>query len=273
MRKSPTFTKHNTCQRCSELYIPCGPRQFYCKTCSVIADKERKRKWYSKNNPNAYKKKKLKVCAICSGEFESHYEGVPYCKSHYQKAYSYGDPLYERPKSLNTYVTNGDTTTVYTTANVSFLIDTEDLPKILERTWCISKTGYAVAGISRKTVKLHRHLLNPSPKEVIDHINGDPLDNRRENLRICTNSENTKNNRLQKNNPLGYTGIRKTPHGMYNARITVDRQEIHIGNYPTFEEAVLARIDAEVKYYGEFSPSLGALRGLITTSVLGESPE
>lgn len=48
------------------------------------------------------------------------------------------------------------------------------------------------------------------------------------------------------------SGIRVTPFGKYNVRITCDRKEIHVGNYDSFEEAKQARIEAERKYYGEF---------------------
>ena len=58
-----------------------------------------------------------------------------------------------------------------------------------------------------------------------------------------------------KNNTSGVAGVSKTSSGRWRARITVNRKEIRIGTYDTIEEAIAARKDAEVRYYGEFAPS------------------
>jgi len=81
-------------------------------------------------------------------------------------------------------------------------------------------------------VRLGRFLLNPTPDMVVDHINGDTLDNRRENLRIATKSENQRNRRIS-----GKTGVRgvgftkwEGPNGKYTV-------QFRIGSYDTIEEA------------------------------------
>ncbi len=259
------------CKRCSEPFTPTSTYQFYCNDCRPIVAKETKRRWYKKNFPDAYKERPVILCAICGEKFNSRFEGVPYCKKHYSKARYYGDPNFIPPTTRNTYTVDGDVATLTTTRGDQFKIDASDLEEVIKRTWCISKTGYVVAGIDGKTVKLTRHLLKPPRHLVVDHINGDPLDNRRANLRTCKNSGNCKNNKLQKNNTTGYPGVRKTPSNTYHARITVNYEDIYIGAYPTFEEAVKARKAAEIKHYGKFSPSLGALKDLIDTSTRGES--
>ncbi|MFJ7665583.1 HNH endonuclease [Lysinibacillus sp. NPDC097195] len=141
-----------------------------------------------------------------------------------------------------------------------FIFDLEDLERVSKSSWCISKTGYLVARINKKNTKLHRYILDlDNPKEVVDHINGNPMDNRKENLRICSNVQNTRNNKISKNNSTGYPGIRVMPSGRFRARIMVDRKEISLGTYDTFEEAKQARIKGELKYFGEFAPSLNVI--------------
>lgn len=81
------------------------------------------------------------------------------------------------------------------------------------------------------------------------------MDNRKVNLRLCSPKENSRNLSLAKNNKTGVTGVRKTKYGKWNARITVDRKEIYLGNYDTLEEAAKARKEAEKKYFGEFAPN------------------
>lgn len=149
------------------------------------------------------------------------------------------------------------TCTITTSAGQEILIEAADREKAMRYTWCVSKTGYAVANIRGKVTKMHRYLLGlgQGDERITDHINGNRLDNRRENLRICNQMQNGKNLGIKKTNTTGCAGIRVTACGRYNARITVNRKEIHIGNFKTFEEAVRARKKAETVYYGEFAPT------------------
>jgi hypothetical protein len=144
------------------------------------------------------------------------------------------------------------------THNGSVIIaDTDEYQRLSKYSWCISKTGYAVANIKGKVTKMHRYILAEQICSglVVDHKNGNPLDNRKANLRVCTQAENAKNLRIKKTNTLGIKGVRLTKDGKYNTRIVVDGKEIHLGNYTTVDEAVRHRKDAEEKYYGEFAPS------------------
>lgn len=137
------------------------------------------------------------------------------------------------------------------------LIDIQDLEKVKRYSWCISKTGYPVANINGKVTKIHRYILGiKNPEIVIDHINGNPLDNRKNNLRLCTALENSRNTSVSKNNKTGYLGISKTQGGKYRARIMVNRQEIRLGHYDKLEDAINARKKAEIKYFGRFAPCL-----------------
>lgn len=166
-------------------------------------------------------------------------------------------------RTKNKYQFKGDTVEVYTRKGQAFWIDAKDAEKVLRYTWCLSKTGYLVANIGNKVTKIHRYLLGCKQGEVVDHIDGNPLNNIRKNLRICTQKQNMQNNKLSKNNTSGYPGvglIKKT--GKFRARIMVDRKEILLGYYSALEEAVEARKRAERKYYKEFAPCDGALKHL-----------
>jgi hypothetical protein len=88
----------------------------------------------------------------------------------------------------------------------------------------------------------------------VDHKNGDPLDNRRCNLRLCNSRQNAWNHKIASNNTSGVTGvfqIKKS--GRWLAHITVNRVKIRLGNFILKEDAIRARREAELRYFGEFA--------------------
>lgn len=87
---------------------------------------------------------------------------------------------------------------------------------------------------------------------VVDHINGDIYDNRRSNLRITTQKNNSRNVKLAKNNKTGVTGVSLLPSGKYKSRICVNSKDISLGVFKSFDRAVLARKIAEKRYFGEY---------------------
>lgn len=87
------------------------------------------------------------------------------------------------------------------------------------------------------------------PDRNIDHVDGNGLNNRLDNLRIATPSENCKNQRRRPDNTSGITGVSWYRAGQkWHARIAVNRRTIHLGYFSTKEEAVAARKAAEVRY-------------------------
>jgi hypothetical protein len=91
------------------------------------------------------------------------------------------------------------------------------------------------------------------PIKLIDHIDGNRLNNRVSNLREANDSENQWNSLAQKNNKLGIKGVRLDKNGKnYCARITHYGKEYGLGTYDTIEEASLAYQKASLKYHGEF---------------------
>jgi hypothetical protein len=140
------------------------------------------------------------------------------------------------------------------------LIDKEDYHFILEYHWYICKWGkvfYVVATVynretkKQRTVKLHRLILNAPKNKDIDHKNGNGLDNRKKNLRLCTKVENGINRGKQKNNTSGYKGVWQIHNGRWRARIHF-KKSIHLGYFDTIKEAHQAYCKASKKYHGEF---------------------
>ena len=129
------------------------------------------------------------------------------------------------------------------------LLDTEDVPRVSERKWQINSHGYIYTTFwfknnRRKNVKLHQFLLMASKKEdVIDHINRDILDNRKENLRIVDSRINNCNNIKNK---IVIPGLKFIPsRGYWVVQIKVNNKTYHIGTFRELENAITIRLKAE----------------------------
>lgn len=137
------------------------------------------------------------------------------------------------------------------------LLDDEDYERVIKEKYSLSVTydktinNFYVAFTAKpnnsKSRLLHRYLLNPSKGTTIDHINRNPLDNRRCNLRICTQFENNQN---QRHNTSGKVGVSYSKQDKkFIAYIRVNRKQIRLGAFKKFEDAVKCRIQAEEKYF------------------------
>ncbi len=121
-------------------------------------------------------------------------------------------------------------------------------------TWRLDKGGYAIANnykrsgldINKKSILMHRLIMGHPIGKQIDHINQNPLDNRKENLRLVSNFENSSNKKYR--NKLNIIGVRKVGK-KYKAYINQNKKFIHLGGFDTLEEAKKARKDAERKYF------------------------
>ncbi len=103
-------------------------------------------------------------------------------------------------------------------------------------------------------VKMHRIIMDSPEGLEVDHIDGDPLNNARENLRICTHLQNSWNRKIPKSNTSGFKGVSyRKDSGKWRARIGIKMKRIILGEFATLEAAVEAYKVASVQYHGEFA--------------------
>lgn len=134
-----------------------------------------------------------------------------------------------------------------------FKFSLEDWDVVTKHSWSVDPRGYLAATYKQNHIVLHRLIMGTPKGFVTDHINGDKLDNRRDNLRVCTQQQNNMNTPVSKNNKLGVKGVSKTAHGRYRARIMLNGTEIRLGNFETLDEAIQARKQAEREYFGGYA--------------------
>jgi len=143
------------------------------------------------------------------------------------------------------------------------IFDADDFDRLKTYRWRYVSNregGYAGAEIYGETTKrifMHRFIVNCPDGYVVDHINGNRLDNRKSNLRIVTRRQNGKNRGINSNNTSGYKGVTfDSRSNKYRASIMSDYKIIHLGTFQTAEEAAEAYAEASRKYHGEYGRTL-----------------
>lgn len=166
----------------------------------------------------------------------------------------------DRLKKINKYDLSGEYGIGYASNGGEFYFDLEDYNKIKNYCWRMSKAGYIVTSMfnnnKRSTIYMHVLIMNKDNNDCdVDHICSDKKhDNRKENLRLVSHSQNMMNRKIQKNNTSGVTGImyfKRT--GKWRAAIKINKKNKNLGYFNNFDDAVKTRKQAEEKYFGEFS--------------------
>lgn len=144
------------------------------------------------------------------------------------------------------------------------LVDDADFEWLSQFRWhvCkskVSNTFYAarwtlrVDGV-RSYVLMHRLIIEASSTEQTDHKDGNGLNNTRENLRSCSNTENQQNKPMQLNNTSGYKGVSMHKHTRrWRASISHEGRHKHIGYFDTPEDAAVAYDKTALELYGNFA--------------------
>lgn len=139
------------------------------------------------------------------------------------------------------------------------LISYQDLPMFFYQRWHTNNNkGYCY---NEDGLALHRVITQvTNPDIIVDHINRNPADNRRNNLRLCTNQENICNSskRAGTNKYIGVSYYKER--NKYKAYIVVNRKQIFLGYYTDEENALIARLNAEAVYFKEFSPQINLFK-------------
>ena len=145
----------------------------------------------------------------------------------------------------NTYIEKGDYIQIIVD-DKTIIIDNEDKAKVSIFTWLVNDNRPRTS----KHLPIGNVILEQDKNTIIDHINGNTLDNRKVNLRIATRQQNNAN-RIVKNT-LGYRGVRINGN-RYGAQIKFNGELIWLGTFDTKEEAAIAYDKKAVELFGEFA--------------------
>jgi hypothetical protein len=138
------------------------------------------------------------------------------------------------------------------------IVDANHFEYLAQFKWSAQGNGYAFRRINvdgkYQKIYLHRFIMKAVKGEYVDHINGDKIDNRICNLRICTNAENSRNSKKKTGGSSKYKGVtfeKRT--GRWVAQIMLNRKNIFLGSFKTEVEAAIQYNKGAIKYHGEFA--------------------
>lgn len=142
------------------------------------------------------------------------------------------------------------------------LVDDEDYELVSAYKWCAHRQPHRASGMynavhtlpTGKTLLMHRLIMNPPNRVMIDHIDRNPLNNQRSNLRPANHSTNGANTGLKRNNKSGYKGVHwEKGREKWSAQLKTKEKYHHLGRYDTAKEAALAYNQAALTHFGEFA--------------------
>ena len=166
------------------------------------------------------------------------------------------ESMREEFRNHNRYEIYGEIVKGYTFNGGVFYFDLEDWDLVTQYCWTKDFNGYIVSRdpVTGESIRIHRLVMHAREGEVVDHINHQTTNNCKSNLRIVTQRENQANARIQKNNTSGVCGVNfDWSRNKWQAYITHEGKRMQLGRFDCFEDAVIARKEAEEQYFGEYS--------------------
>lgn len=197
-------------------------------------------------------------CLDCNKEKTLYIQNVTSGKSKSCGCKTKSETAYKINKKYNEYEISGDIVKVYVDNDKEkiMLCDLEDWETLKNCYWRANEDGYAVTIINYEAIRFHRYVLGLiNPKIQVDHINGNRLDNRKINLRTCSNQENSFNKYENSNNSSGYKGVYfDKDRGKWRGAIQYNGKSIKSSKrYDTPEEAYQWYIEKSNELFKEYS--------------------
>lgn len=211
-------------------------------------------------------KDKIRFCEVCGKEGTSkniwkYKDKMFLCHKHRGQIIRHGRFLERTSKDLNEIVITNDHAEIilynrYQKEKARALISLDKVTLVEQYRWNFSSSnGYVTSGCGKGQLLLHRVVINAKDGEIVDHINRDRLDCRNDNLRISTKSQNSANGSIRRNNTSGVIGVWFNKlNSKWVAELKINGVKQYLGAYSKKEDAIKARFDGEIKYFGEFSP-------------------
>jgi len=197
----------------------------------------------------------MKFCSVDG--CENKYLAKDYCQKHYYQIYRNGKLAERTIYDSNALLIKDNTCLIflydrYGKKVAEAIIDVEDIEKVRGRKWGLEK-GYPFSRTKDK-IYLHQLILGKTPKgKEIDHKNTNPLDNRKENLRFCTHSQNLQNSN-SRTGSSAYKGVSwDKERKKWFTCIRINKKTVALGRFNNEAEAAIAYDDEALKSFGKFA--------------------
>lgn len=130
------------------------------------------------------------------------------------------------------------------------IVSDQDAERLMRHIW-YDQNGYVARKSEGRNVRMHREIMSPPKDKVVDHINGDRRDNRRENLRVCSVAENQRNYKKRSDGKTSkYKGVSLESPGVWRASIRLGRRLKNLGRFKSEDDAAEAYNQASEKFHG-----------------------
>jgi hypothetical protein len=134
------------------------------------------------------------------------------------------------------------------------MIDLESIELVKDKKWHLTSHGYIACKGKKGTFYLHRLVMNEFGLSHIDHKDGNKLDNRKSNLRLCSMSSNIANTKVRKNSKTGVKGVHPFKGGQkFAAQITKNGKTFHLGVFDSVIKAKAVYDQKAIELFGEFA--------------------